>query len=303
MSVITRCSFAIALFLVCATESQAKRYQELFPDRVYQDAQVQALLESFNYQQGRVRIGTANVHLLVPSDFYFVGESESKRLLVELWGNPAKAVETVLGMILPSSHTPVDDTWGAVITFDADGYVSDEDAAKIDYNELLKSMQQSESEINRERVQQGFPAIHLVGWASPPFYDRATRKLHWAKELQFGDSDKHTLNYDVRVLGRHGVLKINFVSEMGQLAVIKPIIPVVMAMPEFESGSRYQDYIPSTDKVAAYGIGGLIAGKLLSKTGLLVVAVALLKKFWLLPILVLGGLLGGLTRLFGQPKS
>ena len=34
------------------------------------------------------------------------------------------------------------------------------------------------------------------------------------------------------------------------------------------------------DKIAAYGIGGLVAGKVLAKTGMLAVGLIFLKKFW-----------------------
>jgi len=198
--------------------------------------------------------------------------------------------ENVLGMIMPSSKTPIDDSWGAIITFDEDGYVSDDDAANISYADLLREMQEATARGSEERVKQGFASIRLVGWASPPFYDRATHKLHWAKELEFGDSPQHTLNYDVRALGRKGVLKMNFVAGMEQLAEIRGVIPSVMAMPEFVVGSRYQDYVPGADKVAAYGIGGLIAGKVLSKAGLLALALVFLKKGWILVVLALAGL-------------
>jgi uncharacterized membrane-anchored protein len=123
-------------------------------------------------------------------------------------------------------------------------------------------------------------------------------KLHWAKELAFGDSPQHTLNYDVRALGRKGVLKMNFVAGMDQLAEIKNVIPAVMAMPQFEAGSRYQDYVPGADKVAAYGIGGLIAGKLLSKAGFFALALAFLKKGWILVILAVLGLWRVVGRFF-----
>ena len=211
-------------------------------------------------------------------------------MIVDAWNNPPTAAEKVLGMIMPSDKTPLDDTWGAVITYDDDGYVSDEDAVKIDYSALLKDMQEGTAQASEERVKLGFPAIRLVGWASPPFYDRHTHKLHWAKELEFGDQAKHTLNYDVRALGRRGVLKINFVAGMEQLDEIKGVIPAVMDMPQFEAGSRYADFVPGVDKVAAYGIGGLIAGKILSKAGILAIALVFLKKGWILVVLALGGL-------------
>ena len=94
----------------------------------------------------------------------------------------------------------------------------------------------------------------------------------------------------MRALGRRGVLKINFVAGMEQLDEIKGVIPAVMDMPQFEAGSRYADFVPGVDKVAAYGIGGLIAGKILSKAGILAIALVFLKKGWILVVLALGGL-------------
>jgi uncharacterized membrane-anchored protein len=47
--------------------------------------------------------------------------------------------------------------------------------------------------------------------------------------------------------------------------------------------------MPGADKVAAYGIGGLIAGKALTKLGFFALALAFLKKGWILVVLALGG--------------
>jgi uncharacterized membrane-anchored protein len=221
-----------------------------------------------------------------------------------VWGNPPAAADNVLGMIMPSDKTPLDDSWGAVIRFDDDGYVSDEDAESINYTDLLKDMQESTAQNSTARVKEGFEAIRLVGWASPPYYDKEAHKLHWAKEVEFGGSPQHTLNYDIRALGRKGVLNINFVADMGQLSEIKATIPAVLAMPEFASGFRYEDYVPGADKVAAYGIGGLIAGKALSKAGLMVILLAFLKKGWILVVLALAGLWKYAMQFFrGKPEA
>jgi uncharacterized membrane-anchored protein len=270
--------------------AEAGTFGETFPGRTYQHQEAQKFVESLDYKDGTIALGTGGVQLNVPRGFYFLSAEHARRVIVDAWNNPPTAAEKVLGMIMPSDKTPLDDTWGAVITYDDDGYVSDEDAVKIDYGALLKDMQEGTAQASEERVKLGFPAIRLVGWASPPFYDRHTHKLHWAKELEFGDQAKHTLNYDVRALGRRGVLKINFVAGMEQLDEIKGVIPAVMDMPQFEAGSRYADFVPGVDKVAAYGIGGLIAGKILSKAGILAIALVFLKKGWILVVLALGGL-------------
>ena len=58
-----------------------------------------------------------------------------------------------------------------------------------------------------------------------------------------------------------------------------------------------------TGKVAAYGIGGLIAGKLLSKAGSFAIALAFLKKGWVRIAMALAGLLGAVRRLFLSKSS
>ena len=69
--------------------------------------------------------------------------------------NPPTNANGVLGMILPAVKMPIEDTWGAIVRFDGDGYVSDEEAQKIDYAELLKSMQDDIANSSEERVKAG----------------------------------------------------------------------------------------------------------------------------------------------------
>lgn len=143
---------------------------------------------------------------------------------------------------------------------------------------MLASMQQDARDANAGREKDGFASVDFLGWAAQPHYDKETRKLYWAKRLQFGDSESETLNYNIRVLGRKGVLELNFIAKMDQLAEIEKIVPQVLQMVNFTQGNRYADFIPGTDTIAAVGIGGLIAGKLAAKAGLLVLALAFLKK-------------------------
>jgi uncharacterized membrane-anchored protein len=55
---------------------------------------------------------------------------------------------------------------------------------------------------------------------------------------------------------------------------------------EFSEGNKYWDFNPSMDKVAAVGIGGLVAGKVLAKAGLFVILLKYLKSIL---VAVLGG--------------
>ncbi|GAB3636882.1 hypothetical protein GCM10027422_24720 [Hymenobacter arcticus] len=99
----------------------------------------------------------------------------------------------------------------------------------------------------------------------------------------------------MRILGRKGVLVFNAIAVPGQLPEIKASIPALLANVTFVKGQQYNDFSSGIDEVAMYGIGGLVAGKVLAKVGLFVVVV----KFWKLGLLALAGAGAGLKRFFG----
>ncbi len=98
--------------------------------------------------------------------------------------------------------------------------------------------------------------------------------MYWAKELRFGGEDPSTLNYNIRMLDRRGVLVLNAIAGMDQLATIEQATPQLLSMVNFQDGHRYADFNASTDKVATYGLAALVAGGLLAKGGFLKVLIA-----------------------------
>lgn len=231
-------------------------------------AEIKQLAKSLKYQQGEIKIkgGLATLH--VPTNFNFLDANDAKTVLVKLWGNPAAQVENTLGLLMPADKTPLDrDCWVVTINYAGDGYVKDDDASKIDYDELLKKMQAGIRENNKARTEKGYPAIELVGWAASPHYDATTHKLYWAKDLKFEGETRDTLNYDVRILGRRGVLVLDAISSMDQLPDIEKQTPQILSMVEFNQRNRYADFDPKVDKVAAYGIAALVAGGVAAKLG------------------------------------
>lgn len=242
---------------------------------------------SLDRKTGRVQIEGSPAILNVPEQFYFLAAKDAQTVLVDVWGNPPTS--SVLGLLIPEEFTPFDDdSWAVTIEYEQDGYVTDEDADKIDYELMLKQMQEDTLAGNAQRVEQGYPQIQLVGWAASPFYDAESNKLHWAKELAFEGYDSNTLNYNIRVLGRRGVLIMNFIAGMEQLPDIQRNLDTVLALAEFERGEAYSDFDPEIDEVAAYGVGALVAGKVLAKTGFIAIVIAFLKKFGVFIVIALG---------------
>ena len=222
---------------------------------------------SLKYQRGEVQLPNKVATLKIPDGFRYLGPEDAQRILEQAWGNSEGG--GTLGMLFPSDADPLEaNGWGVVITYSEDGHVSDQDADSIDYEKLLKDMQQGATEENKERAKQGMQPIELVGWAAHPFYDKQAKKLHWAKELSFPGAPEHTLNYNIRVLGRKGVLVLNAVANMGQLEIIQARMKDVLAFTDFNPGYGYAEFDPSIDKTAAYGLAALVAGGLAAKAGL-----------------------------------
>jgi uncharacterized membrane-anchored protein len=196
------------------------------------------------------------------------------------------------------------ESWGVVITYDKDGHVKDDDADSIDYTKLLKEMQEGLEENNAERKKHGYRAMNLVGWAERPHYDKASHKLYWAKELQSEGETHHGLNYNIRVLGREGVLVLNAVAAIEQLGQIKTEMQEVTSFTNFTAGNRYADFNGSTDKVAEYGIAALVAGGVAAKLGFFGKLFALLLAFKKLIIVVVAALGSAVWKFFKrEPKA
>ena len=275
-----------ALFLTQA--AQAATFEEFWPE-IWAELpdDLRAEVASMDFKQGDILLEEAIAAVSVTEGYYYLDPQDSKRMLEQIWGNLEEAPP--LGILMPRDLTPLHaEAWAAIIDFDPIGYVDDKDASETDFDAILAQSKADAVLENEERARLGMEAVRIVGWAEAPHYDQESRTLYWAKDLVFGEgSETHSLNYNARILGRKGVMQMNFVAGMDQLDEIKRVAPEVMAMTTFTRGNSYLDFDPSVDQVAAYGIGGLIAAKVAAKAGLLGIALAFFKKFAFLLIIPL----------------
>lgn len=262
----------------------------------------QQFLTSLNFQEGKVKLPGDIAMLDLPSSFRYLNPVDAEKLLTDGWGNPPGT--KTLGMIVPADVNPLSAAgWGVVVTYDKDGHVKDDDADHINYADLLKDMKEGMEENNKERKEQGYSAMTLVGWAEQPSYDKAQHKLYWAKELHTEGSKENGLNYNIRVLGREGVLVLNAVAGMQQIAQVKQEMKKVTAFTDFTPGNRYADFNASTDKVAEYGIAALVAGGVAAKLGFFGKIFAVLLAFKKIILLAVAGLGGWVWKLLGRKKE
>ncbi len=259
-------------------------------------------LAALKPQTGTISLpgGVATVKL--GDKYRYLSPESTEALLVNGWGNPPGS--KTLGMIIPADTNPVDEKgWGVVIDYTDDGYVSDKDAETINYDDLLKDMKEQVEEDSKERVKQGYPAMHLVGWGEKPTYDKATHKMYWAKEFSTAGVATNSLNYDIRVLGRKGVLVLSAVAGMDQLDMIKKETPALLAMTEFTEENRYEKFDSKTDKVAEYGLAALVAGGIAAKMGLFAKLLAVVIAAKKLVVVAVVGAGAYLKKLFKRDKA
>ncbi|WP_053970093.1 DUF2167 domain-containing protein [Mangrovimonas sp. ST2L15] len=262
------------IFSIFSVSAQESADTLSFDLATYQKA-MDSINNSFKYEHGDVTLGDDLAIIHIPNGYKFLNSEQTEYVLTELWNNPPSES---LGMLLPENVSPLDDDFSYCIeiSYSEDGYIDDEDAEDLDYDDLLEDMQKDVLEANPQRETMGYEKIELVGWAAPPYYDHENKKLHWAKELKFENYDVNTLNYEIRVLGRKGYLSLTAIGDVSVLDEFNQDKDYVIRSVEFNKGHRYEDFNPDIDQVAAYGIGGLIAGKILAKAGFF----ALLIKFW-----------------------
>ncbi len=215
----------------------------------------------------------------------------------------------VLGIIAPAQESP--DDYFVVCRFEDVGYVKDDDADKLNADEILNAYKEGTKDQNEEREKMNLPPIFVGGWAEKPHYDKQAHHVIWAIEIKDEDSASAPvagLNYNTRILGRRGVLSMNLVTEPKNLERDKTKVAELLRNTTFNRGQTYAEYVPGKDKAAGYGLAGLILGggtvAAAAKFGLLgaiwkwiIGIVLVLKKFVIVVIAAIGAFF---ARLFGK---
>ena len=230
---------------------------------------------TFNWVKGPTdaKLGDQAV-LKLPDGYAFLGKEDTQRFL-QASGNFPSGTE--LGIVTPTGK---DEQWFVVIQYIDAGYVKDEDADHWDAEEMLGSIKQGTEADNQKRKEMGIGPLIIRGWEEKPHYDKASHKVVWAISAQ--SNDRIGVNYNTLALGRHGYLSMNMVGPLDRLATLKPHTQTLLTNVNFIEGKRYVDFDSTTDKVAAVGLGALIAGAAV-KSGLLA-------KLWafIIPLFIMG---------------
>lgn len=282
---------SIALFLGLAFTVVACRFASA------QDAEDAFL--SIPWQEGPT-VGEMGPYaqITVPEGFLFTGPEGTPKFL-ELTENPPDP--KTVGVLYPLDESA---TWVVYFDYDDSGHVKDDDRDQIDADALLEAIKDGNEAANVERRKRGWEGLVAEGWVVPPHYEQASNRLAWGIRLRT-DSGETNANYEVRVLGRTGVMSVVLACAAEEVTSLIPVLQGLLAGFEFQPGHRYGEWREG-DKLAEYGLTGLIAGGTLvaaAKSGLLAKLAAMFAKAGKLIVVVVVAVLGGIWRLLTGGKA
>jgi uncharacterized membrane-anchored protein len=207
--------------------------------------------EAIPFQPGPKTIELGHgLKLDLPESHAYLAQPDAGKLM-EKMGNLHN--DDLLGLVVSRNQT---DEYIVTFRYEDSGHVKDDE--ELDGKELLDSIKEGEQSYNDELKQRGFPPIHVGGWDESPRYDQQKHQLIWALIVE--TSDGASINYNTRILGRTGYVSVNLVTDKQHLPEYKPAGALLLSRTSFEPGQRYADFDASKDKVAEYGLTGLVLG-------------------------------------------
>jgi len=240
---------------------------------------------------GTVVVGDNLATFTIPDQLMYLNKEDTLKLQKEIGDTPT---ELEIGSIFPQSE---DESWLVVVEYEEVGYITDEEKNDIDADAILDSYKEGTEENNKGRAPED--QLHVVGWDVPPFYDQPTHTLHWSM-IGEDNSKNQLINYKAQMLTREGYVSFTLVTDPANLAKDKQVL-MEKIIPNFsmKEGKRYEDFNESTDKVAEYGLTGLVLGGLglaiAKKAGLLALLALVFKKGWVVIVVAIGALFKWLT--------
>lgn len=236
------------------------------------------------YGPSDVQIGS-QATLIVPKGFAFLNPEDASKFMV-LLHNPEKSGVYLLA--------PVDLSWFTLFGFENIGYVKD--TTQINADDVLATVKKGTEAENQERQKRGWPTMTVLGWRYPPRYNQTEKRLEWAIDGEDSNNEE-VINYNTRILGRSGVMAVQLVTQPSNLDTAVNQLNSTLDHFSFVPNEVYSAYRPG-DKIAEYGLAGLITGgavAVAAKTGILK---------WLFKFIWIGiiALLAAIKAFFGRIK-
>ena len=146
-----------------------------------------------------------------------------------------------------------------------DGYVSIDDWKTLNPDELLNVVKENTAAGNEVRRSKSFPTLEVAGWIQKPTLDPANNAITWAFKVKQSDGGE-VMNAVAVKLGRFGFERITWIGDPTLYQSSSNDLALAMKDFDFDQGARYGDYEVGKDRLAAYGVAGLVAGIIAGKT-------------------------------------
>ena len=248
-------------------------------------------------RDGSHKLGESSSTISIPPNHFAAFAADAARFET-LVGNGDLATKHLEAIVINERDEQV-----IFLSFNDEGYVTLDDWKDVDAAAMLDTIKDNTEKGNAEKVRDGFLPVHVKGWLQQPTLDRDSNTVRWA--IAADDGSTAIVNAVELRLGRRGFEKLIWVGDADAYVAQGGELDLMLRAHAFDPGFRYADYVTG-DKVAAYGVGALVAtlvGAKLAKVGLFAGLLVLLKKFGVFAVVALGGLLAKFRRaIFGKKQ-
>jgi uncharacterized membrane-anchored protein len=253
-----------------------------------------------NSKEHTLKIPSANLSIdILKSEFYL---DNWKDINQHRWWNFGEgATSNQVAMIIGDEHT-IYSYWND------DGYIKIDDWKDVNPDNLLKGMMEEQKGFREYLEKNNLNYVANLEWVFEPTLDKKNDVVNYSYKVTWSDGSLSLESKSLK-LGKKGHLESAYVVMIDSNSDLKAYADASAEFAEFVSFNddyRHSDY-KAGDKVAAMGIGGLVAGSLgvkaLAKAGILAKFMPFLLKFgWILlaPLFFIGKLFGGNK---SEPKS
>lgn len=185
-----------------------------------------------------------------------------------------------------------------------EGYVKLDDWKDVNPDKFIKQMRSDAKEANKIRIENNSETVEGIEWLQKPTLDRKKNAVYYAQLIEFSDGEI-AVNATTLILGRHGYTNVTYTGDPEEFKINKDeILNHIVANYSFVEQKKYTNF-STGDKVAAAGIGGLLAASLgvkAFKAGGIAALLILLKKGGFLLFLPLIFAWGWIKRLFTRKE-
>ena len=190
----------------------------------------------------------------------------------------------------------VGDDYSIYVYWKDEGYIKLDDWKDVNPKAFMDDMISTQNSFKEDSIKNNTSYVTNIEWIFEPTLNDEKKVVSYSYKVTWDDGNVNMESKNLK-LGKKGYLLSQYVSQVDENTNFKETAEYAKNFAEyisFDENFRHADY-KKGDKVAAVGIGGLVAGtlgvKTLAKAGAFAKFIPLLAKFWwilLAPIAALG---------------